>query len=108
MSKKYHGIPLKSAQISFMMESTPLTNPWASYLNQAALTRSSVTKQSSFSEWTSAAPIAPLRDRDMLELTSWFAREDMPDVEEDINKTLIHLFPEPCWDEDWTFILAIG
>ena len=50
----------------------------------------------------------PLRDRDLLELTEWFARADMPDVEEDINKTLVYLFPEPCWDEDWAFIWAIG
>ncbi|MCY7407194.1 MAG: hypothetical protein LH631_07400 [Alkalinema sp. CAN_BIN05] len=91
-----------------MMESTPLTNPWRSYLNQAAPTGSSVTKWSSFSDWTSADPITPLRDRDVLELMGWFAREDMPDVEEDINKTLVYLFPEPCWDEDWAFILAIG
>ena len=88
------------------MEPTPLINPLKSYLNQAA--RSSVSRRSSFSEWTSAAPIAPLRDRDLLQLTRWFAREDMPDVEEDINKTLIYLFPEPYWDEDWAFILAIG
>jgi hypothetical protein len=50
----------------------------------------------------------PLRDRDLLKLTDWFARADMADVEEDINKTLVYLFPEPCWDEDWAFILAIG
>ena len=50
----------------------------------------------------------PLRDRDLRELADWFARADMPDVEEDINKTLVYLFPEPCWDEDWAFIRTIG
>ena len=90
------------------MEPTPLTNPWRSYLNQTTVTRSPIVKWSSLSDWTPAAPITPLRDRDLLELSDWFARADMPDVEEDINKTLVYLFPEPCWDEDWAFILAIG
>ncbi len=46
----------------------------------------------------------PLRDRDLQELADWFGGADMPDVEEDINKTLVYLFPEPCWDENWVFI----
>ena len=90
------------------MEPTPLTNPWRSYLNQTPATRSTVIKWSSLSNSTSANPITPLRDRDVLELTHWFARADMPDVEEDINKTLVYLFPEPHWDEDWAFVLSIG
>jgi hypothetical protein len=89
------------------MEPTPPTNPWRSYLNQTNITRLSGVNWSSLSD-LNADPITPLRDRDLLELTEWFGRADMSDVEEDINKTLVYLFPEPCWDEDWAFIWAIG
>lgn len=53
-----------------------------------------------------AEPISMLRDRDFQELTSWFDRSDMPEIEEDVNRHLLMLFPEPCWeDENFEFLI---
>lgn len=47
-----------------------------------------------------AAPLAPLRDRDLKALDSLFERPDIDAIEFDIKQRLLHLFPEPCWEED--------
>ncbi len=47
-----------------------------------------------------AQPISPIRDRDFKELADWFDREDMAEIEEDINHQLLMLFPEPCWEDN--------
>lgn len=47
-----------------------------------------------------AAPLAPLRERDLKALDSLFDRPDMAAIEFDIKQRLLHLFPEPCWEED--------
>jgi hypothetical protein len=55
--------------------------------------------------WDHAAPIDPLRERDLKELYGWFERTDMTDVEDDITHRLRLLPPEPFWDDpDWRFL----
>lgn len=47
-----------------------------------------------------ADPLAPLKERDLLSLTTLFQRDDMYDIEVDLNQMLLRLLPEPCWEED--------
>ncbi len=51
-----------------------------------------------------AAPLSPLRDRDLGALDEFFDRSDMPDLEQDVNRQLLRLFPEPCWEDDLSFL----
>lgn len=53
-----------------------------------------------------AAPLAPLRDRDLLALQDWFQPLDMAMIEVDIVAMLRRLVPEPAWEEDtWLELL---
>lgn len=47
-----------------------------------------------------AAPLSPLRDRDVLALSEWFQREDMGTIEADVAHCLLVLLPAPCWEDD--------
>lgn len=47
-----------------------------------------------------ADPLSPLKERDLLSLAHLFQREDMYDIEVDMNQMLLRLLPEPCWEED--------
>lgn len=47
-----------------------------------------------------ADPLEPLRERDLVALAQWFQRDDMYTIETEINQMLLHLLPEPCWEED--------
>lgn len=47
-----------------------------------------------------AAPLAPMRERDLTALGGLFEREDIHDVETDIIRNLLTRWPEPCWDDD--------
>lgn len=47
-----------------------------------------------------ADPLAPLRERDQIALSSWFDRDDMLDVETDVDRCLLVLLPAPCWEDD--------
>jgi len=47
-----------------------------------------------------AAPLAPMRERDLMALGGLFEREDIHDVETDIIRNLLTRWPEPCWDDD--------
>lgn len=42
-----------------------------------------------------AAPLSPLRDRDLEIMAGWFDRVDMNEVEQDIDYHLSMLYPEP-------------
>lgn len=50
-----------------------------------------------------AAPLSPLRERDILALAALFQRDDMYTIEADVKHKLLSLLPEPCWDDDDTF-----
>jgi hypothetical protein len=47
-----------------------------------------------------AAPLSPLRERDSQALASWFETDKMHEIEADVTRYLLLLWPEPCWDED--------
>ncbi len=46
-----------------------------------------------------AAPLTPLRDRDVEIMAGWFDRLDIAEVEQDVNYHLSLLYPEPPWEE---------
>lgn len=47
-----------------------------------------------------AAPLSPLRERDLEAMNLFFQREDMPQIEAEVNHLLLRLLPAPCWEED--------
>jgi|GEM_PF-1942486 len=47
-----------------------------------------------------AAPLAPLRERDVDALANWFGRDDMGAIEADIAHCLLVLWPAPCWEDN--------
>lgn len=47
-----------------------------------------------------AAPLMPLRDRDLKALDGWFDLEEIAEIEADIAHNLSRLFPEPCWEDN--------
>ncbi len=47
-----------------------------------------------------APPLMPLKQRDTKALTKLFEREDIDEIEADINQRLLRLIPEPCWDDN--------
>ncbi len=56
--------------------------------------------------WDHAAPISPIRDRDLQEMREMFERSDMGDLEADVNHLLGMLCPEPAWEElGWATML---
>ena len=57
---------------------------------------------STFSDFisSSAAPLAPLWERDIKALDVFFEREDMHDIETDVIRNLLARWPEPCWEDD--------
>ncbi len=52
-----------------------------------------------------AAPLSPLRDRDLEALLGLFNCAEMADIEADVKQMLLRLFPEPCWDDDISDLL---
>ncbi|HTL89870.1 MAG TPA: hypothetical protein VL134_10750 [Leptolyngbya sp.] len=51
-----------------------------------------------------AAPLSPLRDRDLEIMAGWFDFVDMAEVEQDVNHQLSLLYPEPPWEESLDFL----
>ncbi len=47
-----------------------------------------------------AAPLSPLRDRDLSALSALFLTDKMGAIEADVVQLLIRLQPEPCWEDD--------
>lgn len=47
-----------------------------------------------------AAPLSPLRERDLAALSELFLTDQMSAVEADVHQLLIRLQPEPCWEDD--------
>jgi hypothetical protein len=47
-----------------------------------------------------AAPLAPLKDRDLLALIILFDRKDGDEIEAEVLKKLSWMVPEPSWDEE--------
>lgn len=51
-----------------------------------------------------ASPLMPLRERDLKALAGMFDRLDNDRIEEEIINHLMWLWPEPCWEDDFSFI----
>ena len=47
-----------------------------------------------------AAPLSPLRERDLTALSELFLRDDIYAIEADVKQRLLSLLPEPCWEDD--------
>lgn len=47
-----------------------------------------------------AAPLSPLKDRDLTALSALFSTDKMNTIEADVTQLLIRLQPEPCWEDD--------
>ncbi|MBW4692978.1 MAG: hypothetical protein KME27_14585 [Lyngbya sp. HA4199-MV5] len=47
-----------------------------------------------------AAPLSPLRERDLIALSEFFQQDEMLAIEADINQRLLLLLPEPCWEDE--------
>jgi len=47
-----------------------------------------------------AAPLSPLRSRDITALKELFDREDVEELAADVTARLLLLYPEPCWEDD--------
>lgn len=44
--------------------------------------------------------LTSLRERDWTALIELFDRDDVDEIEADINSSLFWLIPEPCWEDD--------
>lgn len=47
-----------------------------------------------------AAPLSPLRERDLEAMNLFFQRDDMIHIEAEVNHLLLRLLPAPCWEDD--------
>jgi hypothetical protein len=47
-----------------------------------------------------AAPLAPMRERDLKIMESWFNHSNMNQIEADFTHYLLQLWPEPCWEDE--------
>jgi hypothetical protein len=47
-----------------------------------------------------ADPLEALKERDLFSLAHLFQRDDIYDIEADLNQMLLRLLPAPCWEED--------
>lgn len=50
--------------------------------------------------YSGAAPLMPLRTRDLAVLEDLFQQEKIDEVEAEILRILFFLHPEPCWEDD--------
>ena len=50
------------------------------------------------------SPLMPLREKDLKALAGLFEHSDNDRIEEEIINQLMWLWPEPCWDDDFSFI----
>jgi hypothetical protein len=47
-----------------------------------------------------AAPLMPLKDRDLEVLADFFEDERIHEIEADVIRNLLIRWPEPCWEEE--------
>ncbi|WP_228035007.1 hypothetical protein [Oculatella sp. LEGE 06141] len=47
-----------------------------------------------------AAPLMPLRERDMKAMAELFDHDEIEAIEANITASLCNMLPEPCWDDD--------
>jgi hypothetical protein len=49
---------------------------------------------------TFTSPLIPLTERDCKAMAELFDRGDCDEIENDINRKLQNIYPEPCWEDD--------
>lgn len=70
-------------------------------LGRGTLAKLNASKASGADDLSSfAAPLAPLRARDIQALSELFLRDDISTIEADVSQRLLALLPEPCWEDD--------
>jgi hypothetical protein len=74
---------------------TSLVNPWRNVTTSLPRPKTAASLICDHAD-----PISPLRDRDIAELSGLFDRDDILDLEQNVNHCLIRLFPEPFWEEN--------
>lgn len=47
-----------------------------------------------------AAPIMPLRERDIEALSGYFDHDHIQEIEADVIRNLLIRWPEPCWEDE--------
>ncbi len=47
-----------------------------------------------------AAPLMPLRERDIEVLSDYFEHEHIQEIEADVIRNLLIRWPEPCWEDE--------
>ena len=73
----------------------------ANLLSRGTLAKLHASNANDYAEISSfAAPLAPLRARDVQALSELFWRDDISTIEADVSQRLLALLPEPCWEDD--------
>ncbi|MBW4520841.1 MAG: hypothetical protein KME16_14205 [Scytolyngbya sp. HA4215-MV1] len=62
--------------------------------------RSNIANNSTVRIDSFAAPLAPMRERDLKIMEAWFNQEKMHEIEADFTHYLLLLWPEPCWEDE--------
>jgi hypothetical protein len=75
---------------------TPARDPSLRQTDRAFFSESGVLMAS---EAFHAAPLSPLKTRDLVALDELFSHDEMRRMEEDILHNLLRRCPEPCWED---------
>lgn len=73
--------------------------PAASWTRQDSDLRSQSWLSKSY-ELDHAAPLMPLRERDVEALSEYFDHEHIQEIEADVIRNLLIRWPEPCWEDE--------
>lgn len=88
-----HQMPVRQNRLAEEI----LVNPWREAKTAVRLKSTPVCMDH-------AAPLSPLRDRDLIALSEFFDRDDLSNLEQDVKRHLLRLFPEPCWEDALSFL----
>lgn len=73
----------------------------ANLLGNSTVAKLAASNATAYTEVNSfAAPLSPLRERDVQALAELFLRDDIYAIEKDVSQRLLTLLPEPCWEDD--------
>ena len=76
---------------------TPQSAP--SWARHAVESRSQTWLSKSY-ELEHAAPLMPLRERDLQMLSDYFDHDHIQEIEADVIRNLLIRWPEPCWEDE--------
>ena len=71
-----------------------------SLLGSGTLAKLAASKAAGYLDNSFAAPLSPLRVRDIQALSELFLRDDIYVIEADVSHRLLALLPEPYWEDD--------